>query len=327
MKVLPKAVVAQRNQVEHTQAERAILESVVHPYIIRLKYAFQTATKLFLVLPYLKGGEVFFHLRAMKQFPENLARFYVAELALALGHLHAVGIVYRDIKPENILLDSDGHVKLTDFGLAKVLSSPSDCTNTFCGTPEYLAPEMIEGRPYDKGVDWWGLGVLLWEFLTGLPPFYAQNVQRMYDLIRMQQLVFPPHFSKDARSLLSRLLERDPNKRLGNAPGEDLEAIQSHPFFSGIDWDALAFREVEPPWKPSNLTDTNGEDVSNFDLEFTTEAVHVDADSRSGTPQMLASIASGHSPQLPRFDGFSYYAGSCGPSREASRMGSPAEIP
>lgn len=191
MKVLHKSVVVNRSQVEHIQAERAILESIDHPFLIRLRFAFQTESKLFMIMQFMRGGEVFHHLKSKKTFDENLARFYAAEIALGIGHLHAVGVVYRDLKPENVLLDADGHIKLTDFGLAKVLTQPDETARTFCGTPEYLAPEVIDGLPHDKSVDWWSLGVLIWEMLTGAPPFYDANVQVMYEMIRAARLVFP----------------------------------------------------------------------------------------------------------------------------------------
>jgi hypothetical protein len=250
MKMLSKAHVFARRQVEHTQAERAILESVDHPFLLRLRYAFQTPNALFMITPFLPGGELFFHLRAAGRFPEQLARFYAAEVALGLAHLHSLHIVYRDLKPENILLDGDGHVKLTDFGLSKVLAGPTELTRTFCGTPEYLAPEVIESRPHGPAVDWWALGVLLWEMLAGVAPFTHPNAQVLYAQIRAARLHFPPYFSKPACDLLGALLLRDAGARLGGAPTGGVAALQAHPFFEGVDWDVLARREVAPPWRP-----------------------------------------------------------------------------
>jgi hypothetical protein len=329
MKVLRKSVVVARNQVEHTQAERAILESIDHPFLCHLRYAFQTDSKLYLVLPYLRGGEVFHHLKQKKRFDEPLARFYAAEIVLGLGHLHAVGIVYRDLKPENVLLDAEGHVRLTDFGLAKVLAQPHETANTFCGTPEYLAPEVIEGYPHDKGVDWWALGVLLWEMLTGLPPFYNANVQVMYEMIRAAELRFPAAISPLAQSLLSDLLARDPARRLGNRAGDgDGEAVKAHPFFADIDWAALYERRVPPPWRPAAV---GSADISHFDKEFTGEAVGGGGGSAGGSASAAASAAAAAgallagaggaaSFQAPHFEGFSYAAGGSGPMMTAGSV-------
>ena len=260
MKMLSKAHVVARRQVEHTQAERAILESVDHPYLLRLRYAFQTPSTLFLITPFLPGGELFHHLRLAGRFSEELACFYAAEVVLGLGHLHGLDIVYRDLKPENILLDADGHVKLTDFGLSKVLAGPGDSTRTFCGTPEYLAPEVIEGRPHGKGVDWWALGILLWEMLAGAAPFTHSNTQTLYTLIRAARLDFPPHFSPAACQLLAALLQREAGER-----PQEASAIREAAFFVGVDWGAMAARAVPPPWAP--LVNSPDDCLTNFDRE------------------------------------------------------------
>jgi hypothetical protein len=260
MKMLSKAHVVARRQVEHTQAERAILESVDHPYLLRLRFAFQTPSTLFLITPFLPGGELFHHLRLAGRFSEDLARFYAGEVVLGLGHLHGLDIVYRDLKPENILLDAEGHIKLTDFGLSKVLAGPRDSTRTFCGTPEYLSPEVIEGRPHGKAVDWWALGILLWEMLAGAAPFTHANTQTLYTLIRAARLDFPPHFSPAACMLLSQLLQRDPEER-----PYDAGAIREASFFEGLDWGALAARSLPPPWAP--VVNSPDDCTTNFDHE------------------------------------------------------------
>lgn len=172
-------------------------------------------------------------------------------------------------QPENILLDESGHVRLTDFGLAKTLSRPGEKTGTFCGTPEYLAPEVITTDAHDKEVDWWSLGILLYEMMHGLPPFYSQNTQIMYDKIERARLVFPAHFSDAAKDFLSRILDRNPLTRLG-AGKPDVEDVKHHPFFASIDWAKLEARSVEPPFKP---TVGGATDTSNFDKEFTSEPV------------------------------------------------------
>jgi serum/glucocorticoid-regulated kinase 2 len=266
MKILKKAAIIQRNQVEHTQAERKILESLQHPFLMTLRYAFQSKQKLYFVLDYYTGGELFFHLKKKRRFDEKTSRLYIAEIALALGHLHSLGVIYRDIKPENILLDKNGHLCLTDFGLAKELSADAK-TNTFGGTPEYLAPEVVAGQGHDRNVDWWSLGILLYELVVGLPPFYSQNIKEMYHRITAGVLRFPPSLSKECKSFIIGLLNRDPTKRLGAAT--DVEEVKAHPFFASLDWDTVMAKGYKPGYVPK----TEGLGINNFDTEFTSEPV------------------------------------------------------
>jgi serum/glucocorticoid-regulated kinase 2 len=183
MKVLKKAQLVARKQVAHTKTERKVLEDISHPFVCNLKYAFQTDTKLYMVFDFFNGGELFFHLKANGRFQEERAKYYAAEIVCALECLHQHTIVYRDLKPENVLLDADGHIRLVDFGLSKEGITKTNLTHTFCGTPEYLAPETIRGEGYGLPVDWWSLGTLLYEMLTGLPPFYNQNLHVMYEKV------------------------------------------------------------------------------------------------------------------------------------------------
>ena len=183
MKILRKEAIIERNQVEHTRAEREILEKIDHPFLMKMHFAFQTPTKLYFVMDMITGGELFFHLKNERRFNEERSRFYTAEIMLGLEHLHLKNIIYRDLKPENILLDSDGHVVLTDFGLSKKFTK-GEKAQTFCGTPEYLAPEVVIGAGHGKEVDWWSLGILLYEMMVGLPPFYSENTNLMYELIQ-----------------------------------------------------------------------------------------------------------------------------------------------
>lgn len=278
MKILKKRTIIAKNQVEHTKAERKILGALHHPFLVSMRYAFQTKEKLYLVLDYYNGGELFFHLKNQKRFSEKIAKIYVGEIALALGHLHSLQFIYRDLKPENILLDDNGHVCLTDFGLSKDVD-PEDKALTFCGTPEYLAPEIVTGAGHDKAVDWWSLGILLYELTVGIPPFYAQNVNDMYNKIQHGVLRFPPFLSPACKSIIVELLNRDPRKRLGST--NDIDDIKNHEFFSDINWDEMMKKSIDVPFKPSIA---NGEtDIENFDPTFTSEPVvdSVVADSMS----------------------------------------------
>jgi serine/threonine protein kinase len=266
MKVLRKEAIIARKQVAHTRAEKSILQKIQHPFIVRLHYAFQTKDKLYMILEFVNGGELFHHLKKDGRFPEVRVRFYAAEIVSAIAHLHSLGIVYRDLKPENILLDSEGHICITDFGLSKELKE-GEGTHTFCGTPEYLAPEVLKGQGHGHGVDWWSLRTLIYEMLTGLPPFYSQNINIMYQKILNGELRFPSYVSPEAQSLLEGLLTRDVEKRLGSGP-EGGKDIKNHPFFKGIDWEKLDRKEIEPPFKP-NVKDKK--DVAEIDRMFTEE--------------------------------------------------------
>jgi serine/threonine protein kinase len=266
LKVLRKDNIIRRNQVEHTKTERNVLGYVKHPFIVGMNMAFQSKDKLYFVLDYCAGGELFFHLGKLGKFPESRARFYAAEIFLAISYVHTLDIIYRDLKPENVLLDAQGHIRLTDFGLSKEgISSSSSGANSFCGTPEYLAPEILNRQGHGRAVDWWSLGALLYEMLTGLPPFYCQDRERLFEKIRKSELPYPASLSRPAKGVLKALLTKDPTKRLGSGPN-DAEDIKSHIFFAEIKWDKLASGEIPAPWKP----DISGSlDTSQFDKEFT----------------------------------------------------------
>ncbi|KAF4577330.1 AGC protein kinase Gad8 [Pleurotus pulmonarius] len=266
LKTIRKAHIVKRNEITHTLAERLVLSRVNNPFIVPLKFSFQSEQKLYLVLAFVNGGELFHHLQREQRFNEERSRFYSAELLLALEHLHELDVVYRDLKPENILLDYTGHIALCDFGLCKLNMKATDTTATFCGTPEYLAPEILQGRGYNKTIDWWTLGVLLYEMLAGLPPFYDEVTDIMYQKILNDPLVFGPEIGTDARSILTGLLTRDPTHRLGvNGAAE----IKRHPFFEqNIDFAKLLQKKIQPPFKPSVASPI---DVSNFDTVFTAE--------------------------------------------------------
>jgi len=250
LKTIRKAHIISRSEVAHTLAERSVLAQINNPFITPLKFSFQSPDKLYFVLAFVNGGELFHHLQKEQRFDINRSRFYTAELLCALECLHGFKVIYRDLKPENILLDYTGHIALCDFGLCKLDMKDEDRTNTFCGTPEYLAPELLLGHGYTKTVDWWTLGVLLYEMLTGLPPFYDENTNEMYRKILQEPLHFPgpeivPAAAKD---LLQKLLDRNPERRLGAGGAAEIKA---HHFFAGIDWRKLLQRKYEPSFKPN----------------------------------------------------------------------------
>lgn len=266
MKVLRKAkIVINQKDTAHTKAERNILESIKHPFIVDLIYAFQTGGKLYLILEYLPGGELFMHLEREGIFTEDTACFYLAEITLALEHLHSCGIIYRDLKPENILLDKDGHVKLTDFGLCKEALEDGETTHTFCGTVEYMAPEVLLRSGHAKSVDWWSLGALMFDMLTGGPPFTASTRKKTIDKILHCKLTLPNYLTPESRDLIKKLLRRQAVQRLGSG-AEDGLSIRRHQFFKSCNWTDMIGKRVRPPFKPTLKSD---DDVSQFDTEFT----------------------------------------------------------
>jgi len=267
MKILRKKQVVASNQVEHTKAERKILEALQHPFLMKLRYAFQTDSKLYFVIDFYRGGELFFHLRKVNRFSEEQTQFFIGEVTLALGHLHSKDIIYRDIKPENILLHQSGHICLTDFGLSKDLDPMLPEAHTFCGTPEYLAPEVIRKQGHGKAVDWWSLGILCFELSTGQPPFYHQNIHIMYRKIRTEDARFPPTIAEKCQNFITLLLDRDQKKRLGSGEG-GVEEIKKHPWFGKMNWNDLLEQVLKPPYIPYVKSEL---DTSNFSKEFTNE--------------------------------------------------------
>jgi serine/threonine protein kinase len=289
MKVLNKQAIISRNQVIHTRSEKSILQMVQHPFIVTLHYAFQTTDKLYMILDYVNGGELFFHLKKEGKFTESRVKFYASQIALAMSHLHSLDIVYRDLKPENILLDSNGHVVITDFGLSKQIIDPSG-THTFCGTPEYLAPEVLRGQGHGAPVDWWSLGTLIYEMLTGLPPFYSANTNVMYQKILTGDLKFPSDITQECKMLLEGLLERDPSRRLTG------EQVKTHPWFIGIDWNKMLKKEIPSPWKPPVVADA---DISQIDPSFTAEPAKL-------SPPEPSAISTAANTDGGQFVGFTY---------------------
>ncbi|XP_077199182.1 ribosomal protein S6 kinase alpha-3 isoform X1 [Paroedura picta] len=264
MKVLKKATLKVRDRVR-TKMERDILVEVNHPFIVKLHYAFQTEGKLYLILDFLRGGDLFTRLSKEVMFTEDDVKFYLAELALALDHLHSLGIIYRDLKPENILLDEEGHIKLTDFGLSKESIDHEKKAYSFCGTVEYMAPEVVNRRGHTQSADWWSFGVLMFEMLTGTLPFQGKDRKETMTMILKAKLGMPQFLSPEAQSLLRMLFKRNPANRLGAGP-DGVEEIKRHHFFSTIDWNKLYRREINPPFKPAT---GRPEDTFYFDPEFT----------------------------------------------------------
>nr|CAH8849522.1 unnamed protein product [Trichobilharzia regenti] len=293
MKVLKKAsIVTNAKDTAHTKSERNILEMIKHPFLVQLHYAFQSPGKLYLVLEFLAGGELFMQLEKEGVFMEDQASFYLAEITLAIGHLHSMGIVYRDLKPENVLLDHEGHVKLTDFGLSKERVDRDNLTHTFCGTIEYMAPEILLRQGHGRAVDWWSLGTLMYDMLSGSPPFTGDDRRQTIDLILRGDFVPVPYLSREAVSLISKLLVVDVSRRLGSGPS-DSEAIKMHPFFRNTDWDRVLKRQVEPPFRPTLTSDT---DVSLFDPKFTQENPVESPDEGLPISAMVSDV----------FEGFTY---------------------
>jgi serine/threonine-protein kinase Psk1 len=294
------SLVVHKRLVEQTKTERHILESVnQHPFVVKLFYAFQDHEKLYLILEYGQGGELFHHLAMERMFSEETAAFYMAEMVLALDHLHRdLGVIYRDLKPENCLLDADGHLLLTDFGLSKVAVDEEERTNSILGTVDYMAPEVVQGHDYGMAVDWWSLGALGYDMLTGSPPFTGNNNAKIQEKIVKSKLNLPFFLGPDAKDLMVRLLRKDPKKRLGANMPKDLQTIKNHRFFRKIDWKKLAKRELEPPIMPLV---TDPELAENFSPEFTDLAI-------SPVLGRKMSFAESMTDEKNPFGGFSFVA-------------------
>uniref|UniRef100_A0A0K8TGS8 protein kinase C n=3 Tax=Lygus hesperus TaxID=30085 RepID=A0A0K8TGS8_LYGHE len=293
VKCLKKDVVLEDDDVECTMIERKVLAlGTGHPYFCHLFCTFQTESHLFFVMEYLNGGDLMFHIQQSGRFDEGRARFYAAEIVSALAFLHKLGIVYRDLKLDNVLLDFDGHVRIADFGMCKLQIYLDKTTDTFCGTPDYMAPEVIKGLKYNQCVDWWSFGILLYELLVGQSPFSGCDEDHLFWSICNERPHMPRHLSQPAVSILRDLLEKDWKKRLGSSEFGSQD-VMNHSFFDGMKWHLLERRQVDPPYKPHTKHPL---DTKYFDRAFTSEKPIL-------TPVDKAILESMDQTQ---FEGFSY---------------------
>ena len=311
MKILKKEEIIRRKQIKHTKTERLLLEKLNHPFIAQLQFAFQDEKKLYFVTEFLQGGELYFHLRRNKNFKENSVKFYASQIFLAIDYMHKNGYIYRDLKLENILMDKDGYIKLTDFGLSKMIMNDMniELKNTVCGTLEYMAPEMIKGDAYDKNVDWYSFGIVLYEMICGDFPFKLKN-RKIEGSIYDEKIEFPETMSEEAKDIISKLLVVDPEKRLGYNNSDD---IKNSLFFQNIDFDKMYKKEYRPPFRPKlygeldlkyfdlNCTENN-EELYDDDLIYNNNQNGVNNNENKDN-----NANENEKALLTKFEGFSYY--------------------
>jgi ribosomal protein S6 kinase beta len=264
MKVMKKDRIIEKDQAEYTRAERDILTAVTHPFVVSMRYSFQTASKLYLILDFINGGHLFFLLYNQGTFGNELTKFYLSEICLAIGHLHGLNIMHRDLKPENILVDIEGHVKITDFGLAKRIEEDKR-NNSLAGSIDYMAPEILNAKGHGKTADWWSVGVLMFEMLAGTLPFKGKNKQLVQKAICSDKVKVPNYFLPDAVGLIKGLLTKEPTVRLGHGANGTAD-VKGHKYFKGVDWAKIEAKAIPPPYKP----DVQGKNcTANFDARWT----------------------------------------------------------
>ena len=300
MKILDKNDIIEKHQEEHTKIERDLLTRINCPFIVNIKFAFQDKDNLYIITEFMQGGELFFHLHKEKRFKDEKAKFYIIEIILAIEYLHKNKMLYRDLKPENVLIDTNGHIKLTDFGLSKIIQKPKEKAYTICGTPQYLAPEVLSDKGYDCTVDWWSLGCVLYELLVGRSPFRILLGDSLNEDFYKKKILIPDYVSDEAQDLITKLLIINPLKRLGY--GEDgANKIKQHPYFKGINWDDAWNLKLKPPFIPNLSNET---DLKYFDNMITDEKLNSDSD--------LSGISTLNSNSHKDFKGFTYVADSMG---------------
>ncbi|KAJ7420008.1 Protein kinase C delta type [Pitangus sulphuratus] len=295
IKALKKDVVLIDDDVECTMVEKRVLALAwENPFLTHLYCTFQTKDHLFFVMEFLNGGDLMFHIQDKGRFDLYRATFYGAEILCGLQFLHSKGIIYRDLKLDNVMLDKEGHIKIADFGMCKENVVGENKASTFCGTPDYIAPEILQGLWYTFSVDWWSFGVLLYEMLIGQSPFHGDDEDELFESIRVDTPHYPRWITKESKDILEKLFERDPAKRLGVTGN-----IRDHPFFKTINWTALEKREVDPPFKPKVKS---ASDYNNFDREFLSEKPKLSYSDKNLIESMDQSAFDGFSFINPKFE-------------------------
>uniref|UniRef100_A0A0N4Z388 Protein kinase C-like 3 n=1 Tax=Parastrongyloides trichosuri TaxID=131310 RepID=A0A0N4Z388_PARTI len=306
IKIIKKQMFNDDEDIDWVQTEKTVFETASnHPFLVGLHSCFQTDSRLFFVIEFVPGGDLMYHMQRHRKLPEDHARFYSAEIILALHFLHSSGIIYRDLKLDNVLIDSTGHIKLTDYGMCKENIGPGDRTNTFCGTPNYIAPEILRGEDYGFSVDWWALGVLMYEMMAGRSPFDVvamngdtdQNTEDyLFEIILEKQIRIPRSLSVKAAGILRGFLNKVPEERLGCNLDLDvaLNDMKNNAFFKNhVDWEMLEAKQIQPPYNPNVQSDR---DLQHFDKQFTDEAPNLTIDD----PNVIARI------DQSEFEGFEY---------------------